>query len=250
MKLLGLKYTVELNGVKNELVVDLKDADILLLRGANAGLAVHVLEDLLAKDFTGNSYVVARQHGVFLSNNVTCATLVCEEAKLRGQNRSVTLVGKQPQIHCITTLSKGKIRSFMYTDELKQNELYTDTRKFTNQLPDVYWVRVVETTNKLLGYEAVHFKNDKLSFNFTEKDNWSVEAQKMAYTLIAESLLTPNNCSRVVLISKADVLNAVQILKLSRMMKNMRNHGIIIITEGVEPKDIYMEGLVTCRNVR
>ncbi len=250
MKLLKLGYTVEVAGKRTTLGVDLDGVKVLLLGGANAKVAVTLLEGLLSKDFAGSSHTCTRRKGTHLMTKIIDAELEMDECKIVGKHSQVTIEGRKPNLHCITTLPNGRIRSFMQTKELAKNELYTDTRQFNPQLADSYWVRVVETTNRLFGYEAVIFEDKKLTFNLEETDDWGIEAQKMAYTLLSESLLTPNKHRRIVLINHADVLNAAQILDVARMLKNMRNHGLIIITDGVAQKDIHEENLVTCRSMK
>ena len=188
------------NGVSID--VAFPDKSLLLVKG-NSNIFLHLVESLLAYDFTGNLVNDTKQY-----NYEGVSSLVFDSGVLTGQEKRVFDEGVIPKIHSIRYLEDSdNIRSFLIGGDSEGDMISNSTLKKTGAISDESWVRITQVLNNLFGYTAVSIENSNLIFSFEERPELSEKVQKIMFLLLAECYLTPSGYERLVILPNMTGVN-------------------------------------------
>ena len=115
-------------------------------------------------------------------------------------------------------------------DEGKASPVSFNMTTYSNVITQDKWVRLFQVVNDILKFEFVKMQNGNLVFCFdTNNTEYSVDAQKLVYLLVAECFLTPDNYKRVIMLTGVEMLSAQQQCNLVKKLGKLGNHiaGII-----------------------
>ena len=234
-KLLSISFPTEKNTV--------------LFRGTRSLQVLHTVESLLSRDFTDYYVDVDKQYGYHYDEKQGVSQLMFDTGSIYGKEHVTSVDGKLPNIHCIRYLNNGIFRSFYITDNIKVT--YIDacmTDYNTNVIPLTDWYRLFAMVNNLIGSEIVVFDGQHIRFNFNENSDWSVEAQKFVYLIIAECFITKDDFKRVLLMPDIDILYPTQQIRLLELLDNIKGHELTLSSGRIEFKDV-TSNAVTSINV-
>ena len=185
------------------LSIQFPEKGVLLVKGKNTNTVLHLIESLLAYDFTGNlvnDSVPFKYEGV--------SSLVFDTGVLTGQDKMVFAEGEVPKIHSIRYLElSNSIRSFLLGNDEAGSLISNQTIKKTSAISDEIWVRIVQTLNKIFRYTALSIQNSELIFSFKEQYELSEDIQKIMFLMLSECYLTPEGYNRLIILPNMDGVN-------------------------------------------
>jgi len=214
-----------INGMFTSL--DLPDAATISLKGSGSDYILYVIESLLANDFTSNFAKRDIRFGINRPSYEGVSTLVMENGQIVGQGETVQKFGKPPLIHCIRHIKDGSLRSFIVNDK-NDHKIGVDLLIYSDIISKRSWVRLSETINMLLGFKFMVFSGSDIVFNDAYENDWSSEARMVAYMLLSECFITPENHKRVLLLSEISLLSNSQRVKLLGAISSIEKHGVTI----------------------
>ena len=244
-----LKFETNLSGHK--LGIDFPNSKTLILNGMNADDVIYRIESLLSSDYTSYFQNADKLYGFYYKEFDGDSVLYFKNGSYIIASSKTKIVKSKntiPNIHCIRYLGNGEFRSFITMTDTKHTLLDTNMTKYNSNIPLQVWIRIVETTNKFVGYNYVELKDNKIEFNYKECD-FSEEAQKMIYLLISECYLTPPKYERVLLLSNIDLLTTSQQVQFLELLDNFIGHDICISSAKVNWSDISSNSVIKVLNV-
>lgn len=245
MNLKGFKTQV--NG--KLMSVAIPDKKTILLRGTNSLQAIHTLECLLARDFTENYSSMDGQYGYHYEEKKGTSQLLFDTGSIYGKDLATRVDGKIPNIHCIRYLKNGFFRSFYVTNETVNADIDICTTEYNPNILSVSeWFRLIASVNNLIGAEVVKLEGTNIRFNFKEDLEWSIDAQKFVYLIIAECFITSDNYKRVLLLPDIEILTSKQQIQLLELLDNIKGHWVTFSSGNIDFKDVTSEA-VTSLNV-
>ena len=244
MQIQGLK--TEING--KLLSLKFPDKKSIILRGTNNVQIIYIMECLLSNDFTGYYKDLDRKYG-YDYKDIGTSDLIFDEGRLQGKDKVISTWGKTPNIHCIRYLRNGNFRSFLCSGDIAFSELYTNMTEYSNVIPYTSWLRLCSMVNSFIESNIVDIVNNKLIFNWDENCEYSIEAQKFIYCIIAECFLTPKGYYRVLLLPDIELLNKSSQIKLIEYLDNIVGHKMTLSTVDVQFNDLSESSTVSLLNV-
>lgn len=235
MDIVGVKTTIG----GRDLSVNLPDKKSIIIRGRNSEYFITIFESLLANDYTNNVY--KREEGV--------SKVIFREGALVGKDKSVFMEGKIPKIHCIRYLDSGRFRSFLISDEVSYSELYSDMKKYSGIIPEAKWIRLCEIVNSIVGFNLVYVVDKKIKFCFSDVSEFSIEAQKLVYLLVAECFITPKGYRRILILPDIDLLNGRQQALLIEHLDNIIGHDLCISSGNISVNDLSRDSVLSFLNI-
>lgn len=237
MQLKGLKTIVK--GKERAITLPNKKSIVLTSdEDIDKEQVVYLIETLLSREYTDYYAKIDRNYGKTYLPLSKISVLDFTNGKIIGKNSTIKINGTIPNIHCVRYVSHGIIRSFLCQNTEKNGicELNYNMTRYTKEIPELVWVRLIETVNKFLGYKVVDLVDNELRFNFTQT-SYTIEAQKIIYMLISECMLTPNDYLRVVLLSDIECLTPKQQFDLILTLDNIKGHEMLVSCGEVDGED-------------
>ena len=233
-----------------QVVANFPNKKSIVLKGNNGNQILYTLESLLAQEYT-NYYLDldAQNYGMNYTALEEPSQLEFNDGYILGKEHIVSLGGSVPAIHCIRYIKNGTIRSFLCSKEKLFSTLDIDTKHYNSIIPIAIWIRMLMTVNDILGAEIVSFKDNDIVFDFKENFEYSIEAQKLVYTLVSECFLTPEGYARVLLLSDLDYLTTKQKVHLIEKLDNLPNHSSLITTCDIGFDDVSDDSAITFLNI-
>jgi len=164
----------------------------------------------------------------------TKASLGFLNGNLTLSDGSVTMRGKVPYIHCVYLNAESVgVSSFFISDIVKRNSIDIDMTRYTSDIEEKDWVRLLSLYNKYAGFESARIVtypdgSKKLEFNGMTRE------LETAYLLLSESFLTPSDYIRIVLIPELSYIDNNRLVELVRLMSHIRQLEMIIIANDVD----------------
>lgn len=240
--------TMEISG--RSVQVALPDKKTIILRGMHTLHILHILECLLAQDFTGYYDDTDKQYGFNYEKIEGVSSVVFNNGAILSKDSIVQTQGVVPNIHVIRYLKGYTFRSFYLSSDLNTNSsLYTDLTKYSNSLQDIQWVRLITLVNNLVDFEFVKLENKNLYFDFDTDTAISDDGLKLIYSIIAECFLTPQGYSRVLLLPSMNVLSKDMQVKLMEILDNIKGHTLTLSLVDISPSEFRGTNAVAFLNV-
>ena len=224
----------------------------VFVRGRLAEHFLYVIESLLAMDVSGYYGELDKQAGVGYKELEGENFVLFNDGCIKSVDKVVQTTGIVPKTHVIRYNGVGSdFRSFYLEPGLSTySTVYTDMRDYSHVIDDAKWVRLIATVNDLLGFEFVRLDNEKLLFNPVDGHKISVDGQKFAYMLMAESYLTPSDTyRRILLLSDIPYFDKETQLKLLHRLGTIPGLSLILSTAKVDFADIKEGSSITFLSV-
>ena len=233
-----------------QVVANFPNKKSIVLRGNNGEQILYVLESLLSQDYTNYYLDLDRKNfGLSYTELEKPSQLDFTNGFILGKDRTVTFTGQVPAIHCIRYVGDGTVRSFLSSKEKLFSSLDINTKHYNSILPLAVWMRMLAVVNDILGFKFVDFVDGDIAFKFDENSEYSVDAQKLVYTLVSECFLTPQGYARVLLLSNLDYLTVEQKVHLIEKIDNLQGHSALITTCNISIDDVSDNSAITFLNV-
>lgn len=217
--------------------IDLQGNKLVCLSGAkeNKDSIIHILERFLARDFGGYYKDIDSNLGAYYKNIEGSSTLQFINGISLYSDDKLQIRGTLPNIHCIRYAGKDRIRSFLLSNADEVKCIGCNMVKFSSIISDSKWNRLITLFNKLIGYKVadLNMKTRRLSFDIHSYNDWTEEGIKFVYLILAESMLTPDNYTRVTLLSELSLLNTRQISELIKTLSNISRNELILFSNTV-----------------
>lgn len=228
MQLKGIKTILN----EKERAIKLPNKKSIVLKSVNQNnkdQIIYLIETLLSREYTDYYAKVDSNFGFQYMPLSKISVLDFTNGKIIGKNSTIRVNGEIPKIHCVRYVRNGVIRSFLCDNSEHAGTclLNYNMTRYTKDVSDAVWYRIIEIVNKFLGYKAVELVDKELRFHFTTT-KYSVEAQKIIYMLISECVLTPENYLRVVLLSDIECMTEEQQIDLIMVLDNLKGHEMLI----------------------
>lgn len=196
----------------------------------NKDTILYTLERFLAYDFGSYYDEIDSNLGVNYKLAEGSSTLQFTSGILSCSDASITQRGTLPNIHCIRYVNNDRIRSFLIDSSNSNEVIGTNMTVFSSVISDSKWNRLVALVTKLIGYEFVKLdiRKRKVCFDIHDYNDWSVEQIKFVYLLVSESMLTPDNYTRVILLSEISLLSDRQVSELIKTLNSISRNEMII----------------------
>lgn len=227
MQFKGIKTIIN----EEEKAYRLPDKKTVILQGENKDNILYLVETLLSRDYTDYYAKIDGNYGFSYFPLSKISVLEFTNGKIIGKGNTIRIKGEIPKIHCIRYVRDGIIRSFL-CDSYGSDEgkiLTENLTRYTDDIPEAVWSKILKTVNDFLGYEMVLVKDKELHFNFTPTE-YSVSAQKLIYLLIAECFVTPSSYLRIVLLSDIEYMTIEQQTELIKVLDNIKGHEMLLTT--------------------
>lgn len=201
----------------------------------NKDTLISILERFLAIDFEKYYDDIDLNLGVSYLP-VQNSTLKYNNGSIVYSNCKVETKGNLPKIHCIRYVNGVRIRSFLIDSEVTNDVIGVNMTEFNSVVSNSKWGRLSLLVNEMVGFDFVllDIKNRRLDFNLVSRSDWSEDALKFVYLLISESMLTPDDYTRVILLSNISVLNNIQISKLIHTLMSISKNEFIVYSDNID----------------
>lgn len=222
----------------NRLVnIDLQGNKLVCLSGAkeNKDSIIHIFERFLARDFGGYYTNIDSNLGVKYKSIEGSSSLQFINGISLYLEDKFQIRGTLPNIHCIRYAGKDRIRSFLLSSNDEAKCIGCNMVKFSSIISDSKWNRLVTLFNKLIGYKAANLdmKARKLYFDIHSYNDWTEESIKFVYLVLAESMLTPDNYTRVTLLSELNLLNNRQVSEFIKTLSSISRNELILFSNTI-----------------
>lgn len=235
MQLKSLKTILK----EKEKEVTFPDKKSVIIKGENKNQILYLVETLLSRDYTDYYAKVDSKYDFFYEPLSEQSVLIFTNGKIIGKKSTIRVQGEVPKIHCIRYVRDGVIRSFLCNDNMEACSLVNNMTRYSEQIDISVWDRLIRTVNEYLGFVFVELVDKDLRFHFTTDNlkEFTVEAQKLAYMLISECFITPENYLRILLLSEIECMTKEQILDLIKLLDNLKGHEMLLTVDEIETDD-------------
>lgn len=235
MQLKSLKTIID----EKEKEVTFPDKKSVIVKGENKNQILYLIETLLSRDYTDYYAKIDSNYDFFYEPLSEMSVLVFTNGKIIGKSSTIKVQGEVPKIHCIRYVRNGVIRSFLCNDNMDECSLGNNMTRYNEQIDMSIWYRLIQTVNDYLGFVFVELVDKDLRFHFTTDNikKFTVDAQKLAYMLISECFITPENYLRILLLSEIECMTKEQILDLIKLLDNLKGHEMLLTVDEIETKD-------------
>lgn len=202
---------------------------------SNKDTFLYLLERFLARDFDTYYDDIDKALGADYKSIEGISTLYFSNGVCYANGKKLEIKGNVPKLHCVRYTGKDRIRSFLIDSEMNNSVIGTDMTKFNSSISDSKWNRLATLMNKTIGYEVVKIDTTKRKIEFDIHDycDWSVKDIKLVYLLLSESMLTPDDYTRVVLISDIDFMLSEQVAKIISALTSISRSEMIVFSSDI-----------------
>lgn len=230
------KLSLSINNRKID--IDFGDSNIISLGGSisDRDTIIYTLERFFANDFGTYYNDIDSNLGVNYANVEFPCSIEYSNSYCKYTGNRFKFLGHTPSIHCIRYINNSIIRSFILKNSKIDNEIIgVDMTKFNSGVSDSKWKRLALLVNNLIGSDVVNLDltHRSLFLTTTPVNDWSEEAIKFVYLLVSESIITPEDYIRVILLSHVSMLSSEQLEKLIDTLKSISKGDMVVLSDRI-----------------
>lgn len=216
--------------------IELPDKKSIVLDGKNGDFILSLIRSILSMDYNDYFLDYGDMKDMLLENSYLRFT----NGGIACRDNAITIDGSVPKIHCVYARKNGGINSFLISNNTDLTTISFNMTEYTDIIDTNSWVRLQELINRFAGFEFLKIDSKKLYFNSI------TEELKLAYLLMAESFLTPENYLRIVLIPKLGVFSPSRFCEFMELLDNIHRLEVILTTEDINIRSNSVITLVDC----